>query len=1441
MGIFSSISQSIFGPKVDPALQQQLESRGMFSKLADLQAGAAQASTFTQLPGATKETLQFGGLLAQDVKPDDPFEQLSRPQQIVKTIEQFNPAVIKVAGETLKSSAGFLATPVVNLQSLAQGTEPVEEVKLPFLGNVPTFTGTYLQSRKAGLSVLESSLLTTTRAAGDVLITEGFLTGLGRGARAAGERIPVQKGNVVELNWKDIQNITRGERFAGKVEPAKVEAFKKLSQEGVSFTDLLKQKGTIDVRTGQPKSLADLFFEQYQRLKGDVRGGINVPEEPQTPFQKLSDLEKKGIKPESVAGAVPTPLPGAKEGIADIREQIKAGEPKICHNCFDEASKQAGLGNGTIEKGVYVKGAKTREEAELFALKLYGLQDLAKVGKNTHAWNVQDGKILDFHQQGGEVSDSFAYVSEERIKQLKSNAVPDDKLETEITTRIEQFRKDADLLVDKEGAGVRLRNIEDARGEFEFQVKDFKISRAKGRMKSRAEDTKEEASALLYENDPDFRQLVDRFDELQFQQAKEPGDTDIFDGIFDTASEVAERQQFVTELTEEISSALAKKRFNVAQKAKAIAKGSVRGAKAQKALEQRVAKRQVDAERRQGRRDVKRTNRETKEQLVAAFKDSSNQITELVGDTKAFIMKNVPAGEREGLLSSLADRRKTPQGQRKKAFSILDRAEKVIKKVEKAKTISDIKKLKLPARGKENIAVDYQKQINSLFEGVDLNKPTERTTKKLKSLEKFLEDNQEALQINPGLIKKLERLNKTPLKDMDQKQLSELKEVLQHLHNLGKLKASLKNKYNARERELKLKKLEASTKNIDPNVKDKSNLTANEKRKIEIRNGYMRTLHAPRVTDMLDGFKGYDGENTKMVKRLNMAETKAKNTTDAIMEDTLNRIREAGIEEITPEMSRNVTIKLMQQQGATDQVNILLELNNLKEVPELTTKEEFLVKLAQEKMSEFKDQMAAVSEEIENVPFQEIENYFPIKYTEEFNIAPGDSVKQTRNRSTRTFQGFLEARKTGVKEEPRTDFLAVMEEAVNEQQWYMNIQPELENIKPLVLSEEYAQFGGDFAQKFWADYVDVVARRGWSATAKANNFLRRRRVNINQAVLGYKVSTVLMQPFATFDAMAYGQSRFGTKATLQIMKEVSKSWVVPGVTKKTIDGSPTLQQRAGGELAIEESFAETKRAVGLYNKFKKNALVLIQKTDVKTAAGVQSAFEKILKDNNVPNYKQEAEFLMNLTQGSAEVTNRPLILSSGEGSRTWFTFQTFFLNRWGIVAHDLIRGGILKPGIKTRLNALIGLGILMMGAIAEDETRNNLTKLLRGKDYSKDDSRLMDTMMFIPEQVPYFGNAIHSARKFNNASASAPLISIFEDTLGGGMQALTGKKRETKLKGLVKLARGLLAIEFGVPGTFQLAEFFNRLIDADPPGTGIKVKPVKVKPIKVSPVKVKVR
>jgi hypothetical protein len=121
-------------------------------------------------------------------------------------------------------------------------------------------------------------------------------------------------------------------------------------------------------------------------------------------------------------------------------------------------------------------------------------------------------------------------LQEINIKKENLDYITRENLEAQIQKRIDAFRKEADMMAQREGAGVAYRNIEDAAGNINFVAKDFSLARAKGNMARQKADFEQLAKELLYENDPQFRAMIDLMDdklEEQIDNAIKPADLDI--------------------------------------------------------------------------------------------------------------------------------------------------------------------------------------------------------------------------------------------------------------------------------------------------------------------------------------------------------------------------------------------------------------------------------------------------------------------------------------------------------------------------------------------------------------------------------------------------------------------------------------------------------------------------------------------------------------------------------------------------------------------------------------------------------------------------------------------------------------------------------------------------------------------------------------------------
>lgn len=721
---------------------------------------------------------------------------------------------------------------------------------------------------------------------------------------------------------------------------------------------------------------------------------------------------------------------------------------------------------------------------------------------------------------------------------------------------------------------------------------------------------------------------------------------------------------------------------------------------------------------------------------------------------------------------------------------------------------SDIDAIMKLSKMKGSIAVDYQKRIRDLMSDFDPKNVTAEKWAQLQSLQEYIDRNGVPLGINPKRLAELKRLTDIPLKSLTDEQLAMLRQQLELLTELGKLKAKMKYKYNERRRNTILNKILATTVNLDPSVAfDKGQLGHFDKLKVAALSFYLNTLHTPRVADMADGRMDYKGEQAKLVRSMGEGETAAVTNATKRQQGWLDWLKENNIS--LPEEDSESDIRMMivirVREGAMKAAQNLMDKHGIKEVPVLTPEEEAIVGYIRDDMERNKAKLAATWEEINGEIFPEQKVYYlPLKYEGEEEILP-EAQTEGRGRTVNTFDGFSHKRRPNVDKIPRAGIARVYHEATMEQEWFTGIQPVIEDIKSVVLTPDYKAEAGQVLYDWWKTQLDIMARRGWMASAQMNavsKALASFRHNIASATLAFKLPTVIMQPFAVFDAMAFVNGQLGPVAAAKVAGAVAESFLRPGWTKGIIANSAALQQRAAGELAIQEELARLDSS--FLDKAKKVGFDLIQWTDLKTAAGVQEQVRKILIENGIDETqaKADAEFAMHMSQGSTSVAYRPHILAQGEAARTWFTFQNFVLNRWGILIHDVVMGKIVHgDDFKARFLGVISLGLLVAGGMAEDEARRKVRQLYSNP---KEDKRNIFEQIVVNTLglVPFFGNFITAASQ--KYTALPPTASHAQKMFEGAFTMAKGKDAKAKVKGGVKMSESLLTLLFGIPGTGQV-------------------------------------
>lgn len=810
-------------------------------------------------------------------------------------------------------------------------------------------------------------------------------------------------------------------------------------------------------------------------------------------------------------------------------------------------------------------------------------------------------------------------------------------------------------------------------------------------------------------------------------------------------------------------------------------------------------------------RGIKMGRADMRDTLIEAFRTKQENIAEI---KKAIISyaSDLSTNEKGKLLPMVAGAKS--QKDLAKAMMRIDAAVQRVDKNEQLQAVKEAAaEIGLAVRTGKGIAVDYQKQLIDILKDYDLKKPTAKTLARLQSLKQYLDN-------NPGfmpdyVVNQLDRLSKKNAGQMTVEEIKELNDTLNKMIALGHLKLQLKNNYDERVRQISVAKLLTSTNSLDPKGDPKE---ASYNRKEAKTNMYLHTLHSFRVTDQIDGYLDYKGQNTRLQRQISSKVNNAELSADAILKSVFDEIK--AIQDGWTEKEQAIMeFHLLIQQGAHNQANELATIQGWKEIPELTQEMATAMDLMRGAFQKTEDYLAAVYEELNNKPFEKVENYFPLKYEQRKGEIPEPTIGQKFLRSAKTEQGFTMKRLPNVKRTPRIDVFAQFEEAIREQQYFMQVQPTLLEVRSIVNDDAYKAKAGRIVTNWWRDYIDAMSNHGQLSGVRSNAYLRYKRIQLSRAILGYKVSSILLQPMAIFDAVAYTQLRFGQIAAGRLLLHFSATWINPFYARRVKRLSPSVQLRQGtaGELAIEEITTSAKRKK-ISEKFNRGSMTMLRWADIKTAASVDQAIYKILRGQNLSesDARAEADLIMNIVSGSSEVADRPMVLMSGEGMRTLFTFQTFMLNRWGLIAHDIVKSGLIHGTLGRKAKSIYALFILALAGGVENELRLKIYQLISGGEVKQQLSFWKGAFLSIPEAIPIIGQIIQGYAQAGQ-SFSIPMTRVIENFRLGSQQIFSSDP-EKQVKGFLRLGEAV-ATWNGIAGASQAEDILERLIINNKPKT----------------------
>lgn len=774
---------------------------------------------------------------------------------------------------------------------------------------------------------------------------------------------------------------------------------------------------------------------------------------------------------------------------------------------------------------------------------------------------------------------------------------------------------------------------------------------------------------------------------------------------------------------------------------------------------------------------------------------------------------------------------------------------------------------------KSGTGVNYQyiKMMADLLNEYNVETPSNKTISKLAELKKYLESlgskeveradgSIETVYNHPAgiYIPKLAILEKKNISDLTKEELMDLNESLVELWAVGKAVYRKEKSESAERARINYEILMSSVTNMDSTRGDeKTRIFKNEATLT-----YLSSLHTFRAFNKIDGYQNYNGAAVAWQRRVHQATTRAEDRQNQVVKEVFKEIESIVGKEgrITEQEELAVAFFLYADQTSYDengqlianpQAQSIIDNNNLTEPPQRTERVDAIIDLLRDKLESTYDELSEVYTMVENKSFPRLKNYFPYYYDQAGNLTFDPSPNQIRALRKGAKKDFSYSRKKNVKKKIRTDVLSIFTNAMYERLYYIEVQPTLKEMKEMLNHKEVSEDeagnkttttfqdkAGLVTSKYFSEFIDIVANRGKRSGFTNSKIINWMRQNISYAVMGFNLSSALIQPFAIADAALWTGVNRGVGPAVRMVARFSANLLNPKFASRIKSQSAVLRNRQGGEFAFADLSPKItgkgvlgNAAANTVNFMKAHAYDLLRVPDIQTAAIVQDSIYKDLMAT-VPGIteadaRREAEFIMNMVSGSADIADRPLLLGKSNSWRMLLTFQTFILNRFGIMTEDFIMQRLFKSGnvkatmgtlhniprkkLSSIMAALIAFFLMSVAEGYEQLFRRFNRKVLYGKDDQKTNF-WSDVLTAWAEMIPIFGGAISDVKagRYVGSSVDVPLLTSLSNLLNG-ISYLKSDKKETQDKGKLMITKSISTF-FGVPGTNFGTNLFSRFM-----------------------------
>lgn len=816
------------------------------------------------------------------------------------------------------------------------------------------------------------------------------------------------------------------------------------------------------------------------------------------------------------------------------------------------------------------------------------------------------------------------------------------------------------------------------------------------------------------------------------------------------------------------------------------------------------------------------TVEQAKEQGKQAIKDMQAAKDEIV----RMVKESLPLSERGKFLTMIADAKTL-----KDISKATSRIESIADQYERKAIIQEIKDTVKSAGKAKNIAIDYIKKIKDIVSQIDVVKRQASTIESLNKTQEYINEQRakgEDVFLPERLLNQLRILSAKPIDKVETAQLLNLLSDIQTLVELGKTKLRVRGQVEALQKERDLNEIAQGSKSFDsettttkdlPGTKDSLGKKFNKayaQASDNARKMNLNLMPMDVVFDMLDGAKGYVGANFRIFKaRIDTAYSKWLNMQDEFKSPIHELANKLGLDSTDMQLIGIYAVR--EQEGGTQKLIATGYKESDIESVELNDKQMEFYNAMRKKLDALHPFIEETMRVVYNQPLGKVKNYF--SFMTDFESMTdaerkdlyGDSVQEFgTGKRKNVSKGFTEKR-VGGQQKIKVNAMEVFEKHVDNATYLVTMGKDIKYLGELAKTEKYRKAVGDLGQKIVVDWVDLLARKGTAQEVRLR-WLDMARKNVGAATLGFKLSSALIQPTALLDGASlidgYAFSGLNRILTDRTARQFVK------------DNMPEVRER----IADDPSYLDYEKS-GIFDKVKRAGFAPLKALDALTAAGVAlGAYEKNLKDRGLEvdlnNIDKEAlayaQLIVRRTQSTGMFKDTPAVFNRGEAltgnisvNRAFLQFQSFVINRWSFIKHDMVALGIKNNDPKQAARIAF---FMIMAAYAEAGLRK-LTKdfidlIVDGEFDDDDNDKSINeaAVLNMAQTVPFVGQAIGM---LEYGAVPAPTLDAGISLIERAQALNESKRASTKEKNALLLGVAAVGYGAGLPGTTQALQLIK--------------------------------